>query len=437
MDIILPKISLRPYQRIPYDKVVHEGCKRMILVWARRSGKDMLGLSIMVARAMMEKGLYFYCLPTYTQASNVIWKGKTNEGRNMVEANIPNELIAKKNSSDMTIELINGSIIKVVGSDNYDRLVGSNPKGILFSEYSLADPRGWDLMRPILSNNDGFAIFIYTPRGYNHGKTLFDTALNNPEWYVSKLTYKDTGSATDEDIQRERESGMPENLIRQEYMCDFTASNTDSYFGNIVEAMRKDGRICTLPIDYSIPVCTSMDLGYNDQSVIIFYQRYGEWIHIIDYWESSGCSLQDYAKIMMDKGYIYDKHYFPSDIMVHDLGTGETRLSMLQKMGIVGTVLPKKSLSYGIECIYRLLPRTKINVDKCERLIKCLSLYSRKYDEKNDVFLDTPVHNSYSHGVDGIRYAAIAERERYNTKVAQQSYIPRPQSSYNPFGHLK
>lgn len=429
--ITLPATELRPYQREAFDKIVHKGCKRACLIWARRSGKDYTALSIMLAKAIMEKGLYFYCLPTYTQASVVIWKGKTNTGRNILEEIIPKELIAGKNNSDMTIKLFNGSIIKVVGSDNVDRLVGSNPRGVLFSEYSLADPRGWDLMRPILSNNGGWAMFVYTPRGPNHGKELYDMAVNNKDWYVSKLTCEETGSATLEDIQRERESGMPENLIRQEYYVDFTAATSGTYYAEQIQKMREDGRITDLPIDYSIPVNTAWDLGISDSTAITFYQRKGEWVHIIDYYESNGAGLGEYVKVLKEKGYMYDHHYFPHDIAHRDLSTGETRLDMLFKMGVKGDVVPMKSVNYGIECVHRLLPKTKINLNNCANLIKSLELYHKKFDEKNNVYMDMPVHGPESHAADAIRYMAIMERDRVNAEIGSVKQYGRPME-YKP-----
>jgi phage terminase large subunit len=84
-------------------------------------------------------------------------------------SHIPKELLKHKNDQSMKLEFVNGSTIQMIGTDRkIDNIVGSNPVGCLFSEYPISDPRGWDLMRPILKLNDGFAWFVYTPRGKNH-----------------------------------------------------------------------------------------------------------------------------------------------------------------------------------------------------------------------------------------------------------------------------
>ena len=224
---------------------------------------------------------------------------------------------------------------------------------------------------------------------------------------------------------------MPENLIRQEYYVDFTAATSGTYYSEQIQKMRDDGRITDLPIDYSIPVNTAWDLGISDSTAITFYQRKGEWVHIIDYYESNGAGLGEYVKVLKEKGYMYDHHYFPHDIAHRDLSTGETRLDMLFKMGIKGDVVPMKSVNYGIECVHRLLPKTKINLNNCANLIKSLELYHKKFDEKNNVYMDMPVHGPESHAADSIRYMAIMERDRVNAEIGSVNQYGRPME-YKP-----
>lgn len=55
---------------------------------------------------------------------------------------IPKELVANRNDQSMQIELVNGSLIQVIGTDRkIDNIVGTNPLGLLFSEYPISDPR--------------------------------------------------------------------------------------------------------------------------------------------------------------------------------------------------------------------------------------------------------------------------------------------------------
>lgn len=182
MEITLPyKFQPRPYQ-LPILRAFDAGKKRIIQIWHRRGGKDKLDVNI-VARAMQEHvGTYYYFFPTYSQGKKALWEGISKEIKD-AEDNIispamrilehfPEALVSKKNDTEMKIVYKNGSIFQVVGTDNIDSVVGTNPIGCVFSEYSLQNPKAWDFIRPILKENGGWAIFNYTPRGKNHGYDL-------------------------------------------------------------------------------------------------------------------------------------------------------------------------------------------------------------------------------------------------------------------------
>jgi hypothetical protein len=131
----------------------------------------------------------------------------------------------------MTITLTNGSILQMVGADNIDRIVGTNPVGCVFSEYSLMKPEVWELISPILVENGGWAVFIFTPRGRNHAFNLLEAAKNDPDWHVEILPVSKT-KALSEDQIRKAKLGMTHERYLQEYECDFT-QNATSVFKNV------------------------------------------------------------------------------------------------------------------------------------------------------------------------------------------------------------
>lgn len=185
----------------------------------RRAGKDVFAFNLMIRSAIKKVGVYYYIFPTFAQAKRVIWDSITNDGQRFLDY-IPEALIESKNSQELKIRLKNGSLIALVGSDNYDALMGSNPRGCVFSEYALQDPRAYQYIRPILLANDGWAIFISTPRGKNHLYDLFNIAKELPSWFVWRLTVDETKHISREAIERERIEGLiSEDLIQQEYYC--------------------------------------------------------------------------------------------------------------------------------------------------------------------------------------------------------------------------
>ncbi len=159
--------SPRPYQ-LPILRALDSGIKRAVAVWHRRAGKEKTFINYVAKAAFTRVGTYYYLFPTYAQARKVLWDGRDREGFPFM-AHFPKEVVKKQNDSEMRLELINGSAVQLIGTDNIDSIVGTNPVGCVFSEYAVQDPRAWDYIRPILRENGGWAIFDYTPRGKNHG----------------------------------------------------------------------------------------------------------------------------------------------------------------------------------------------------------------------------------------------------------------------------
>lgn len=235
MPITLPyNYQARPYQSGLYDCIAN-GYKRAVAVWHRRAGKDKTLLNLLIKEAFKRTGVYYYFFPTYNQGRKVLWDGIDRNGFRYLD-HIPEPLReGNPNTTEMKIRLINGSLIQIIGTDNIDAIMGTNPVGCVFSEYSLQNPAAWDLIRPILAENGGWAVFNYTPRGRNHGFVLYEMAKNNPEWFCECLTVDDTGVVTPEMVQAERDAGMSEEMIQQEFYCSFEASLEACFFQGVLD----------------------------------------------------------------------------------------------------------------------------------------------------------------------------------------------------------
>ncbi len=219
MEITLPYLyKPRPYQ-LPFLKAWDSGIKRLFLVWHRRSGKDKTVIANLSKRVMERVGIYYYMLPTYSQAKKIVWLGADKAGMRFLD-HFPKEIVKNINQSDMIIEFINGSMLQLVGADNIDRIVGTNPIGVVFSEYSLMKQDVWNFISPILRENDGWAVFVMTPRSVNHAYDLMKTFEKDPKWFVQILTVEDTKAVSEESLEEARKE-MPNDLFQQEYMCKF------------------------------------------------------------------------------------------------------------------------------------------------------------------------------------------------------------------------
>ena len=399
-----------------------EGYKRGVAVWHRRAGKDKSLINLAVKKAYERVGAYYYFFPSYTQGKKILWNGIDKDGFKFLN-HIPEQLRARTNQAEMLIELSNGSIFQIVGSDNIDSVVGTNPVGCVFSEYALQDPRGFDFVRPILRENGGWAMFNFTPRGHNHGYDLYVMAKNNPDWFCEILTVKDTlkpdGTQyiTDADIESERRDGMGEELILQEFFCSFEAAIPGAYYGTEMRLARDEGRVCKVDFQPEFTVYTAWDLGVSDSTAIWFYQIIGREIHVIDYYENAGEGLGHYInylfdKVGIEKGYKYGEFNAPHDIKAREKSTGKSLLETAWREHQVRfNVVPSVGLESGIETVRRVLKRCWFDETRCERGINCLTSYHKDWDSKGRVWRLSPVHDWASHGADSFRYLALSVGE--------------------------
>ena len=363
--------SVRDYQA-NFWEYMEKGGKRAICVWHRRTGKDLCALNWMISKMVQRKGTYWHVFPTYKQGKKAIWKETTIGGRKYMDY-FPEELVAKRNETEMRVELKNGSIYQIMGTDDVDSLVGTNPVGIIFSEYPLQNPEAWDLLRPIITANRGWVVFVYTPRGKNHGWDLYKLNKDKENWFTEILTVDHTTQeeiddngktildlqgeptfepiVTPEMIDEERESGMDESKVQQEYYCDFTVSNKGAYYTHQMDLIRDSSpkRIGDFPHNPSFPVNTAWDLGRNDMNAVWFFQIIDGGIRVVRYEEDSNRGMNDYImEYQAIEEYTYGFHLAPWDIGVHEYTTNEKRIDAAKKLGWKFIQVPKLSVVEGI-----------------------------------------------------------------------------------------
>jgi len=357
-------------------------------------------------------GVYYYIFPTYSQAKKVIWDSMTNEGKRILDY-FPEELVTQKNSQEMKIRMKSRdggeSLFQLVGSDNYDSLMGTNPRGVVFSEYALQDPRAYQYIRPILTANEGWALFISTPRGKNHLWQLAQIALNSPDWFYTKLSVEDTKHIPLTEIEKERREGlMSEDMIQQEYYTSFEMGIEGSYYSKYIDKAKREGRVAAVPWENGFKVHTVWDIGVRDSTTIIFFQTIGVNVHIIDVYENSKEGLEHYADILASKPYLYGTHIAPHDIRVREWGSGITRIEKARQLGIKFTIADNIEIPDGIEAARSLFSKIWIDSEKCEPLIKALENYRQEYDVKRKVYKPHPLHDWSSHFADSFRYLAVS-----------------------------
>lgn len=423
--------------------------KRALFCWHRRSGKDDVMLHHNACAAFERVGNYWYMLPEYNQCRRAIWDAiNPHSGKKRIDEAFPQEIRAKTLSQEMKIVFKNGSTWQLVGSDNYDSLVGSPPVGLTFSEYGLSNPTSWGYLRPILLENNGWAIFNSTPRGKNHFYNLYNFALEDPEWFAQKLTVDDTGIFTQEQLLKELKELQSEHgddygkaLWLQEYYCSFEAAIPGSIWGDSLTKLTNDGRLRQVDYIPGYPVHTGWDLGRSDMTAIWFYQVIGGSVRVIDFYKNNFIEIDDYCEMLKDKvldrAYRFGDHWLPHDADPIALGMGgksklqqfvEYKQKLYQKEDVnIGTfrVCPKFSRDDGIQAARKTFQVAEFDHKRCGIGFDYLKAYHRQYDNEKKTFSDTPVHDEASHPADAWRTVALTWRESKETQliVAQNSEI--------------
>ncbi len=409
---------------------------RGVCIWPRRHGKDLHGLVMLIGEALKRKGLYNYYFPTFSLAKKIVWKGMDKEGKPFLDY-IPKELMTDKNETDLRLELPNGSLVQLIGTDNINQnVVGVNPVGCLFTEYPLQNPMAWELTRPILAENGGFAWFLYTPRGRNHGYRLYQTAKEYPrDWFLSHLTIRDTTLAdgitpviTPEFVQSEIEQGMDPDLAHQEYYTSFDAPMQGAYYGRLLSQAFLADRVGFFPYKPGVPVVSGWDIGTEDPTAIWYAQCIGEEIRLIDYYESVGEGFDHYFKHTMEQPWTNQEVWLPHDVAKTEWGTGnsaeEIAVKAFRQVGVSVRLADKLDQLEGISVVRRLFPRLVFHDPTVGKKkyrghsgTDALASYHKKWSDEKQEFESKPHHNWASHAADALKSLCLGIRDRKVEKV--------------------
>jgi len=322
-----------PYKFLPRDyqvDIVHAMLTKQMVTYCmhRRSGKDYMSVSMLALKAMMRVGNYVYLLPTAKQGREIVWKGIDNDGMKFID-HIPHELIKVNpknkqpmvNNVEMCITLVNGSTITITGSDQFDKnLVGTNMAGIIFSEYSLSDPKAFEYILPIIGANNGFVWLNGTPRGKNHFyKQLMSCIDPDREANISFACIKPnsmTKALTEKELTIMK-LGMSEQRQAQEIECAFEGCIEGKIYVEQITQARKEGRFGEYCYDKKLPVFVSFDLGVGDKMAMTFFQKRADRPWVIDFYSNKGMGVGHYKMVADDMsakyGYDYERIFIPHD----------------------------------------------------------------------------------------------------------------------------
>ena len=391
------------------------------LVAHRRAGKTVAAVNDLIRGALTCKShnqLFGYVAPYRSQAKSVAWDYIKRFAQPIMKS--PNE-------AELTVELITGAKIRLFGADNADAMRGLGFDGIYMDEYGDFRPSVWgSVIRPTLSDKQGWAVFGGTPKGKNQFWDIHQTAHFAPEeWFSLTLKASDSGILPPSEIDAVKKQ-ISEDQFMQEYECSFEAAILGAFYGIEMRKANDEKRITEVAYDPSLPTYTAWDLGYRDDTAIWWYQVLRGEIHVIDYYSVSGASIKELAEVIQQKPYHYVKHYLPHDARAKTLAAqGKSVIEQLgEHLGMETlAIVPDLSVQDGIQAVRMTLPDCWFDERKCREGIEALRQYEREWDEDRKAFRTTPKHNWCSHPADAFRMLAISWR---NEPVHAKSNIDRP-----------
>lgn len=382
-----------------------------VLVAHRRCGKTVACINELIVKALLENkkdAQYAYIAPYYAQSKSIAWQY-------LLKFSEP--FRTNQNQSELWIELFNKARIRLFGADNPDALRGLYLDGVILDEYADMKPSVWgSVLRPLLSDRLGWAVFIGTPKGHNAFYDVFSNAEKQENWFVRVLRASQTKLLADAELKDAFGSMTPDQYL-QEFECSFEAAIVGAYFGKEMRNLTDESRITNVEYDPMFPCHTAWDLGYSDDTAIFWFQSVHGEIRVLDYHSSNGENIDYYTNLIKSKerefGYKYGTHWLPHDARAKTLSSGGKSVieQIATKIPIETLkIVPNLSLQDGIQASRMALQRAWFDT-KCQEGIECLRQYQREYDEDKKVFRDKPRHDWTSHGADAWRYLSIAYRE--------------------------
>lgn len=424
-----PVISTGYVPRV-YQRQLHQNLRRFnVLVMHRRFGKSVFAINHLIDRALrhtLPMPRFAYVAPTYGQAKRIAW-----DYLKKYALMIPG---VEVNEADLRIDIpSNGARITLLSAENAANNKGIYLDGLVLDEYQLMDPIAWrEVFRPALSDRQGWAMFIGTPNGKNHFYELRKYALESgdPEWFTAIYKASETGIIPESELRSARAT-MTEEEYLQEYEADFTSGIRGAYFAKELFKAQSEGRIGKIVHDPALPVNTYWDLGINDMCSIWYVQSLRGRHRVIDYLEISGDSVAGVLSEVRKKPYNFGEFVLPHDAKARDFSTGKSQMQVFHNLGARPVrIVPKVgSKRESINAARMIFPKCEFDAEKCKRGLDALAQYQRKWDEKGQVFSETPLHDWSSNCADAFQCFAMGSRED------SRHYTSEDRNNYSYDGH--
>ena len=369
-----------------------------VVIAGRRFGKTHISIRELCKAARMPDQECWYVAPSYRMAKQIVWKKLKHKLQDL-------RWIAKVNESELTIILKNGTTIALKGADNADSLRGVGLDFIVLDEFADIDPTAWfEVLRPTLSDKQGSALFIGTPKGVgNWSFDMYNMAQEQPEvWSSHQYTTLDGGNVPEEEVEAAKRD-LDTRTFNQEYLATF-----ETYTGRIFYNFDRKLHVKKYEFD-RVPDVLYLGIDFNiDPMSAVVFARHKDTLHAIDeirLFSSNTNELVDEIKARYGHRKIW-AYPDPASRQRKTSAGGFTDLTILQNAGfVVKAPNSHNPVRDGINAVNsRLLnDRGEVNMlfdPRCKNTIEAMEKYAYKEGSSQP-----DKDKGYDHMADALRYA--------------------------------
>jgi len=426
----------RPWQQFALNKMSQSRFNALVV--HRRGGKTFLSVGDQADKLIhcpYKNPVGLYAAMTYSQAKKIAFQYYKDFFKNFPGF--------KASEKDLTVEFSRASdVVKfyLAGTENIDSLRGPYADDAILDEYAFQPKSIYDkLIIPMLSDRKGSVKLISSVNGRNDFYNKFQEfkmymEQGDPNYFALNLNVLETGALPQSEIEIVKKA-MSEEAYRQEYLNDFGAGDSSTYYGTYMEKARNEFRITRVPYDMNFPVDVFFDLGMSDMTAIWFRQTVGREFRYINYMQDTGKNIPYWVNELRKTGYTLGRVVIPHDGATREISSGKTRQEAFRDSGLITEIQKRQKIPDRIEATRNHLPKCVFDADLTMKGVNCLENYRKKWDDRNGVYSDKPVHNEYSHGADAFGYSALDERPSVDDMMKRYDALPKiADTDYDIFG---
>lgn len=369
------------------------------LVCHRRAGKTVAAVNDLIIGALeckLNRPQLAYIAPNYGQAKRIAWEYLKQFAAPLLES---------YHESELRVTLKNKAKIFLLGAEKADGLRGMYLDGAILDEYAQIRPSAVSqVILPSLSDREGWIVYTGTPKGKNHFYDAYNRSVADPAHFALLLKASQSNIIPQRELDIIR-AQMDASDYEQEYECSWTASLKGAIYGVDMERAETEKRVQDYALDPNVPMDVVCDLGYTDDTVLVFFQKSKSQVLIHEIYSNNEMEWDAYLDEMESRD--VREVYLPHDARAKNLQTGRSIVEQTIRRGYRPRLVPDHKLRDGIAATRKLLPYVFWNLPLCSAGIEAMKSYRREWDDKLACYRDRPVHDWSSHIVDAIRYLGV------------------------------